>query len=234
MPPPEVVAFEGKEVACWTHDQLEKLSKLNLKQRAMNLRDQIGADRLPPLRLSSQPAALISWLLSAQCIISEAVGMPMTPHDWGAPIDVSGGETTYFGSGNTPRSQPTTQPPPPAQQQSTPRFQGQGDVSGHDAVMAAAQAARLRNQGSLTFGDASSHDPILDRPQSSRRGGVPSMPFGEAPFAERQMAPYDHAPPPASRPGTANSVASSMSAFEDSAASMRRIRARNQSSFSFG
>lgn len=234
MAPPEAVTFEGKEVPCWTHDQLEKLSKLNLKQRAMNLRDQIGVDRLPALRLSSQPTALISWLLVAQCIICEALGMPMTPQDWGAPIDVSEGETTYFG-GNTPRSQPTPQPPAAAQQKSTAGYGQQGDVSGHDAVMAAAQAARLRNQGSLTLGDASSYDAA---PQM--RGGapsMPSMPFGEAPFHApappyQAQTPYDQAPP-SSRPGTASSVAS-MQAFEDSAAAMRRIRARNQGSFSFG
>ena len=33
MPPPESLLFENKEVACWTWEQLERLSKLNLKQR---------------------------------------------------------------------------------------------------------------------------------------------------------------------------------------------------------
>lgn len=214
MPPPDVVALEGKEVACWTHDQLEKLSKLNLKQRAMNLRDQIGADRLPALRLSAQPAALINWLLIAQCTICEAVGVTMTPQDWGAPIDVSEGETTYFG-GITPRSQPTSQEPV-AQLQRAPSYGQQGDVSGHEGVMAAAQAARLRNQGSLSFGDATAHDAP---PQMRGARAMPS--YGQA--------SYNESP----RPGTASSV-SSIQAFEDSAAAMRRIRARNQGSFSFG
>ena len=138
--------------------------------------------------------------------------MPMTPQDWGAPIDVSEGETTYFG-GNTPRSQPTSQPM--AQHQRTTSYAQQGDVSGHEGVMAAAQAARLRNQGSLSLGAVTASD----APPQVR--GAPALPFGESPYFEP------------SRPGTASSVAS-MQAFEDSAAAMRRIRARNQGSFSFG
>ena len=34
MPPPESIQFESKEVPVWTYVQLEKLSKMNLKQRA--------------------------------------------------------------------------------------------------------------------------------------------------------------------------------------------------------
>ena len=34
MPSPESIQFESKEVPVWTYVQLEKLSKMNLKQRA--------------------------------------------------------------------------------------------------------------------------------------------------------------------------------------------------------
>ena len=34
MPLPESIQFESKEVPVWTYVQLEKLSKMNLKQRA--------------------------------------------------------------------------------------------------------------------------------------------------------------------------------------------------------
>ena len=125
MAPPDSISFEGKDVPCWTFAQLERVSKANLKQRALNLRDQIGADRLQPLRVASQPAGLIRWMLVAQSTICEAVGVPVTMTEWGAPNDDGddreGELGAYFGgaaqisavgrSGARPPPTPTAPPP---------------------------------------------------------------------------------------------------------------------------
>jgi len=87
----------------------------------LNLRDQIGADRLLPLRVSSQPPGLIRWLLIAQCTICEALGMQLSLRDWGAPtedgdvVEVEG----YFGGrgARPPPSRGEPAPPPFAMQQ---------------------------------------------------------------------------------------------------------------------
>ena len=80
-----------------------------LAKGAMNLRDSIGADRLLPLRPGAQEGTLTRWLLIAQCTIAEAVGLPLTLADFGAPSDVGQAtETQYFG----PRPGEGYQPPP--------------------------------------------------------------------------------------------------------------------------
>ena len=120
MSPPESIPFGDAEVACWTHEQLTRLSKLNLKQRAMNLRDQVGANRLPPLRLSAQPPEIIRWMLVAQCAIAEAAGIDLTLADWGAPKEVIEDQAPepYFGpktgEGYQPPARQAPPPTPPA------------------------------------------------------------------------------------------------------------------------
>eukprot|EP00966_Prymnesium_polylepis_P305645 7062880-Prymnesium_polylepis.1 len=56
---PPSVPFNGREITLWTADQLEVSSKLNLKQRALNLRDLVGADQLPPLNPAGPPAGIV-------------------------------------------------------------------------------------------------------------------------------------------------------------------------------
>ena len=46
---PATVAFEGEEVSLYTWEQLDQQSKIKIKNLAMNLRDSLGAERLPPL-----------------------------------------------------------------------------------------------------------------------------------------------------------------------------------------
>ena len=46
---PTTVAFDGKEVPLYTFEQLSQQPRLKLKNRAMDLRDLVGADSLPPL-----------------------------------------------------------------------------------------------------------------------------------------------------------------------------------------
>ena len=121
--PPESIPFEDKEVPIWTFTQLERLSKANLRQRAMNLRDQIGADRLMPLRLSSQPDALIRWLLVAQISLCEAVGIQLTMRELGAPKeDIEMEPGSYFGPkhGQDSSRPPTADPLPYPQREPPP------------------------------------------------------------------------------------------------------------------
>ena len=137
MAPPETIEFEGKTIALWTYDALERLSKANLKQRALNLRDQIGEARLMPLRTSAQPASLIRWQLVAQCSLCEAVGLDFSLKDFGAPTEIGEAEeqNVYFGAhdkGSRPptRSAPeplsapfATMPPPPPAAPAAPRME---------------------------------------------------------------------------------------------------------------
>ena len=56
---PPSVDWNGQELNLWTFGQLDAMSKLNLKQRALNLRDLIGADQLPPLSTTGQREATV-------------------------------------------------------------------------------------------------------------------------------------------------------------------------------
>ena len=47
---PTTCPFNGQDVTLWTYEQLEVSSKLNLKQRALNLRELVGEGQLPPLK----------------------------------------------------------------------------------------------------------------------------------------------------------------------------------------
>jgi len=43
------VVFEGAEMPLWTFDQLIAIPRKVLKNRALDLRQAVGAERLPPL-----------------------------------------------------------------------------------------------------------------------------------------------------------------------------------------
>jgi hypothetical protein len=87
----------------------------------MNLRDSIGADRLMPLTMTSQPEKIIRWILNAQCTLCEAVGLPeVTLAAWGAPATLAEAEeqTVYFGASQPQAARPPTReglPPAPHQ-----------------------------------------------------------------------------------------------------------------------
>ena len=278
--PPDEVVFEGKPMACWTFAQLERLSKANLKQRAMNVRDQIGADRLLPLRMSSQPPDLIRWILVAQSTICEAVlGCEVSMAAWGAPKDFGGPEEAepYFGGkpgegyrpptrdaappgppfGMLPPAPPNAaygleppmmppygydeglarappqRPPPQHQVPQSPAAMSAHEGAGraHDEVVAAARAARARNEGSLRLNDASDvrDDFGMMRAPPPSRGRSSMGPLGG------EMGPpvggYQHYAEAEQRPGSS----ASMQASDESAAAGARIKAKNQGgSFVFG
>lgn len=92
-----------------------------ITEGAMNLRDSIGADRLMPLTMTSQPEKIIRWILNAQCTLCEAVGLPeVTLAAWGAPATLAEAEeqSVYFGATQPRAARPPTReglPPVPQQ-----------------------------------------------------------------------------------------------------------------------
>ena len=61
---PSSLIFEEKELLVWTFAQLEQQSHKHLRQKAWQMRDQVGADRLPAVPHDSE--AIIMWLLETQ------------------------------------------------------------------------------------------------------------------------------------------------------------------------
>ena len=68
-----------------------------LRQRAWQMRDQIGADRLPPVPHDSE--AIIMWLLETQVAISRIVGPELSVFDFGFPKHGLPTTEGYFGAG---------------------------------------------------------------------------------------------------------------------------------------
>ena len=63
--------------------QLEQLSLKVLRSRAWAIRDQVGADRLPPVPQNNE--AIVMWILDTQTAISRVVGQEYTIYDFGYP-----------------------------------------------------------------------------------------------------------------------------------------------------
>lgn len=63
-----VFQFEGKEFSLWSEDQLSRLNRETLKNRAMDLRDHVGRERLPPM--PHHPEGLQTWILEVQDILT--------------------------------------------------------------------------------------------------------------------------------------------------------------------
>ena len=67
-------AMTSMDAEVWTQGQLEKLGRDALTKRAMNIRDDIGKDNLPPM--PRHPEALVSWILEVQ----EALSRPQSQY----------------------------------------------------------------------------------------------------------------------------------------------------------
>jgi len=150
---PATIPFNGRDVPLWTLSQLELASKLTLKQRALNLRDQVGSDQLPPLAASGPAEAIVKWLLEVQVALCRSKGLLVELADfgWKAPLAAE----AYF---NPPTPEPRAPPPPQA---------AAADLSAQAAyadAMLVAQTARQRNQSSLAFGDGAAA--VRSRPPS--------------------------------------------------------------------
>jgi len=166
MAVPASVAFEGKEFPLWTEKQLESVSRGALKNRCLDLREQIGADRLP--QMPRHPEGMVAWLLGVQGTLS-AGGPGMVTWLLDVQSVLSGGGPGSRGGGAGagshagPGAGADSGPPPhaPARGRGAeppPHAQAGGrgaaaedDNESHQAyrdAKGAANASRKRNQGS--------------------------------------------------------------------------------------
>jgi len=115
---PSSVLFNGREVALYTFPQLDRLGKKALKERAMNMRDLVGAQHLPRFSPGFQEEQIVAWLLEAQTIVASACGVAISVADLGAPKggDGIGAFLTHLQSA-PPSSLPSQQAPPSHWQQ---------------------------------------------------------------------------------------------------------------------
>lgn len=240
---PTSVVFEERDVPLWTFEQLSRLSRANLKQRALNLRDHVGAARAPPLRPGGGRDLLITWLLEVQVALANSVGLGLTLASFGAPADLwedqpvepmfaprhnnGGGDAPSSGYNNPPQApQLREREPPPYGRDDDVQSQrsDRRPMTPHEDAAAGALAARRRNEGSLSLaGDYSApYQGLMQQPPFSRQ------------ITGEDNSRYD------ARPGTACSVQSfstnisHQQAHEDSAVASERNRLRNQGSFAFG
>jgi hypothetical protein len=72
----------GQVVKLWTYEQLEFLTQAKLKQRALNLRDQVASEIVCP-RIPQDTDSLIRWILDLQTKLSGH-----TAKEFGAPSSV--------------------------------------------------------------------------------------------------------------------------------------------------
>lgn len=159
------INFENKEVNLWTYEQLSNLSRPNLKNRAMSLRDQIGAERLPALSVAAGVDIVITWLLEVQCALARSSGVTLTPGSFGAPAPAD--QDGYFNRADdkgfgamAPAHENRFEAKPygtdahaPQQQQRAPMGEAnQMDCNAaYEESARAALAARQRNMGSNIF-----------------------------------------------------------------------------------
>ena len=109
---PASVPFNGKDVPIYNFIQIDRLGKKLLKERAMNLRDLVGASNLPRFTPGMPDEQMVAWLIEAQLIVAASAGISLTVADLGAPKggDGVGAYLTHLHNAPAPRQ-------PPAQQQ---------------------------------------------------------------------------------------------------------------------
>ncbi|KOO28984.1 sporangia induced hypothetical protein [Chrysochromulina tobinii] len=145
---PDTAVFEGKSVALYTFEQLSQQPRLKLKNRAMDLRDLVGADRLPALTTTGSIEAVTRWIMDTQCALCRASGLgDLTPEMFGMPADYGAIED---GGLLHPTSKTMGRPRQPMQD----LVQGNPSeaIAVYEAATAAAAATRARNQSSNIFG----------------------------------------------------------------------------------
>jgi len=118
---PTSVFFNGRDVNIYSFAQMDRIGKKSLKDRAMNLRDLVGADKLPRFSPGMQDEQMIAWLLEAQIIVAAWCGVTLTVADLGAPKggDGVGAYLAHLQNAPSPAAQQRSLPPP---QHSPPQF----------------------------------------------------------------------------------------------------------------
>ena len=141
---PQSIDFNGREVPLYTFKQLEQQPRLKLKNRAMDLRDLIGEDRVPPLRAAGSIESVTMWILEVESAVCKAAGMAIEASDLGLPANYGMEEEQNLI--NHAKAAP---------RQVMAELGPQGETDGMAAYHAASEAARItrmRNQGSNIFG----------------------------------------------------------------------------------
>lgn len=131
------IDFEGKDLQLWTYDQLDALGRPQLKQRALNLRDTIGSDRLPPMPPGG--SQMIEWVIKVQVAIASSSGLEVSPADFGFKSDSN--DEAYFGGGGGSRA-PRVEAPQQVQSEPNPELS-----SAYADAQRVAEAAKIRNRG---------------------------------------------------------------------------------------
>jgi hypothetical protein len=87
---PSEVTFEGHNVTLWTYQQLAAQSHKTLKQRCVDLREALGAGRLPAFNPAMDIEQMTRWLLEVEVAVANAcTGCQFTFMDFGVPSDYS-------------------------------------------------------------------------------------------------------------------------------------------------
>lgn len=168
---PQSLNVEGKDIALYTFKQLEQKPRLTLKNLAMNLRDAIGQERLPPLRAASGVEEVISWIIDVQCMLAGATGIQLTPRELGVPSDYAMAEAGLMGGGF--QAQPQAQAP--RAEMPYPDYDAAPQVIPHAAMAEAAQTKARNQRGSNIFGGDDERSP-RGYPQQQQ----PKQQFGQA------------------------------------------------------
>ena len=153
MPLPTEIMFNGVAISMLTFEQLEQMSRQNLKNRVRTLQDQLGSSHLPPVTGHGQDLT-IEWILEVQCAVCKGKGLALTPKDFGAPA--ASNQEGFFGRGEAmPQSKKhadqwshsNDMPRQPMQDQSNATAMGAYEDACNGAAL-----ARQRNAGSNIFG----------------------------------------------------------------------------------
>lgn len=93
-PLPASLTLDGVEVPVWSYAVLSNLKRANVKERALNLREAVGAERLPPLEDGSH---LVPWLIHAYAAVAAAAGRAdLTTAAFGLPDDAEPSEPHFL------------------------------------------------------------------------------------------------------------------------------------------
>jgi len=119
------VPFNGKDIPIYNFIQIDRLGKKLLKERAMNLRDLVGASNLPRFTPGMPDEQMVAWLIEAQLIVAASAGISLTVADLGAPKggDGVGAYLTHLHNAPAPRQPPAQQQYPQQQQYQPPQQQ---------------------------------------------------------------------------------------------------------------
>ena len=80
---PTSVTIGDANVELYTYQQLMDLSKVNLKQRVLNLREQLGEGRLPPLQAGAAHDIAVPWMIRVEVAAARSVGVEITEEELG-------------------------------------------------------------------------------------------------------------------------------------------------------